>query len=859
MYDWLRDALHPPATVVTANRRLARVLRQEFANGQIRDGNMAWPSPAIHAWPDWLALQLDLASDQVSLPVRLNVHQSRVLWERCLAKESADLAGFANLIRLSRESWQRLADWQVPIRDVAKSAQNDDQRLFARVAGRYLGILEREAWVDDAGIAALVHELIEADRVPTEGRYTFAGFDREAPVVSATREALETRGCEVCDAGRLSRQSRARLAGFDNKEAELRAAGAWAHEVLSKNAASKVAIVASDLEQQAVQATRLVSEGLVPGWQYADASVAQAVNVSYGRKLSEYPAIAIAMLMLRWLVRDLGAADIGHLLRSPLLAEGATGGRCRLELKLRQLPDRDWSPAMVSSALSGERDDAPGWQRLVAEMSKWRRELPRHASPARWSLFIDGVLKACGWPGESALSSHDFQLVNRWRELLNELARLDLVSPSMTLAAALARLEQMSGEIVFQPESRSASVQLLGPLESSGAEFDAVWITGLTAAHWPAAGWASPLISRSLQRHKKMPGADPADTLEYAESLLRGFEHCADEVVFSYPLNADDAEQTPSNLLRKIEPEAAAVAADPGWHATQLVKRIDLVRASEAAPAILPDEKLAGGAATIQRQLIEPLAAFLTGRLGVKLLQPQASGISPAMRGNVVHDVLCRLYSGTPSKAEISAWAEAELDRRLDEAIQAVLVRHERNTDSLLFELLRLERQRTKVLLRRFVRVDSEREDFEVAAVEREVDFSEASVRLKLRVDRIDRAADGSLAIIDYKTGAKRSFLKSDGQPADIQLIAYAGAVDEPVSSLVLAYIDSRDIVFTATGSGHTDEEEWADQLGGWQQIVRQACDDMSRGDVRINALQSARDARFLNLLSRFTELRRDA
>ena len=859
MYDWLCDALHPPATVVTANRRLARVLRQEFADRQIRDGRPAWPSPAIHAWPDWLTLSLDLASHQVSLPVRLNAHQSRVLWERCLAKESEDLSGFANLVRLSRETWQRLADWQVPIRDVAKSAQNDDQRLFARVAGRYLGILEREGWVDDAGTAALVHEFIEADRVPMEGRYTFAGFDQEAPVVSAIREALEARGCKVCDAGKLSRRSRARLAGFDNVDAELRAAGAWAREVLTSNAASKVAIVASDLEQQAVQATRLVSEGLVPGWQYAGASAPQAVNVSYGRKLSEYPAIAIALLILRWLVRDLGAADIGHLLRSPLLADGATGGRSRLELKLRQLPDRRWSPAMVSSALPAEQDDAPGWRRLVAAMSKWRRELPRHASPARWSLFIDEVLNAGGWPGETALSSDDFQLTNRWRELLNELARLDLVSPSMTLAAVLTRLEQMSGEIVFQPESRSAAVHLLGPLESSGAEFDAVWITGLTAAHWPAAGRASPLVSRSLQRQKKMPGAEPADTLEYAEGLLRRFGNCADEVVFSYPLNADDAEQTPSSLLRQIRPQPAAVAADPGWHATQLLKRIDLVTASEAAPAILPDEKLAGGAATLQRQLTEPLAAFLTGRLGVKVLQPQASGISPAMRGNIVHDVLCRLYGGTPSKAEISAWAEAELDHRLDEAIQAVFVRHERNADSLLFELLRLERQRTKALLRRFVRVDSEREDFEVAAVERQVDFSEASVRLKLRVDRIDRAPDGSFAILDYKTGAKRNFLNSDGEPADIQLVAYASAIDEPVSSLGLVYIDSRDISFTGAGSAHTGKDDWAGQLGEWQQIVRRACDDMSRGDVRVNALQSPKDARYLNLLSRFSELRRDA
>jgi len=185
--------------------------------------------------------------------------------------------------------------------------------------------------------------------------------------------------------------------------------------------------------------------------------------------------------------------------------------------------------------------------------------------------------------------------------------------------------------------------------------------------------------------------------------------------------------------------------------------------------------------------------------------------------------------------------------------------RHERNTDPVLFELLKLERRRVERLLRHFVGVDSGRGDFEIAGVEQQVDFRSAAVRMTLRVDRIDRMADGSLSIMDYKTGARKKFLRGDGQPGEIQLIAYASALEEPVSSLTLAFVDGRDEAFSGAGRGYTDEGQWPALLSGWQQLVSNACDEMSRGDVRINSKQGSREARILNLISRYSEICRDA
>ena len=161
MYDWLSDSLANSGTVVTANRRLARLLADEYASRQLASGIKAWSSPTIIAWPDWLVALSDDAIDQEQIGTRINAHQSQVLWERCLLKEVDDTeTSITTLVRLCRDSRQRLADWQVSIGEVARMAQGDDHRVFASVAGRYLGLLERENWVDDAGLAELVGEVL---------------------------------------------------------------------------------------------------------------------------------------------------------------------------------------------------------------------------------------------------------------------------------------------------------------------------------------------------------------------------------------------------------------------------------------------------------------------------------------------------------------------------------------------------------------------------------------------------------------------------------------------------------------------------------------------------------------------------
>jgi probable DNA repair protein len=859
MYDWLDGTLDESTCLVTANRRLTRTLQEAWAASRVANGDAAWRTPDIQPWHAWLGNLIAAADGQLGLPTRINAQQSQVLWERCLRKELDDsITGVPGLVRLARDAWQRLADARVGIREVAKSALSDDHRLFAAAAGRYLAVLENESWVDDAGLGELALRLIRERQVALQGRYVFAGFERLRPIMAELQEALRDAGCEVINLAPAIGTGCTRLFGFAERDAEIRAAGAWARQLLDGNADARVAVIVQGLENTASRDLRLLRDACVPGWQYGPPALREVVDVSYGRHLAEYPAIMVALLALRWLVSELSSRDVAMLLQSPLLGSGEAAARSRLELRLRQLPDRAWSPSMLTGVLRGARDaaDASDWLARIAAFSKRRRELPQRASPASWVMIVDDTLQALGWPGPATLDSAAFQLINRWRELLNEFARLDLVSASMTAAGAIRQLELMAGEAVFQPESRHARVRLMGPLEALGAEFDAVWITGLSAESWPPAGNPSALISRSLQREHAMPDATPEDTRNFAAASLQHLLGCAAEVICSYAQVADDVEQAVSDLLGEVE--IVTPPADPGWHAAGLAGSAQRVPAQDSVPQV-SGERIYGGAGTIQRQLSEPFLAFAYGRLGIRSIDRQALGIPPLLRGNLVHDALYRLYQDQPSAAHLRSVSDDALRETIGHAVRAAVQRYERHSDPVLLRLLALERDRIEGLVAAFVRLDRERGDFDIAALEGELELRRGALRLELRFDRIDRYADGGVAIIDYKTGAAKQLLQKNGSVVEAQLFVYARACEEPVVALALANIDARETGFSGAGRGFTDETEWPALLAEIGAEIDRACDELAAGDVRLIAEQGAAKARHLNLLSRYTELRRDA
>ena len=857
MYGWLSRAGDEATHVVTASRRLARVLSNEYNQKQAETGRLAWRTPVILSYNDWLAnLYATVKDDQDA--TRINTQQSRILWERVLRPYITDpLINIGNLCRDARDAWQRIHEWRVPLRKIADAAGGVDQRIFARAAADYQALLEDERWIDDAMLAGKLVAAIESDAVTLPRATVLAGFDRLTPAVEQLLDKLRERGVsvEVTDppVGR-----RTELMPYDSEDAELRAAGAWAREVLLEEPSRRVAIIVSGLEQDTRRAGRLVREGFVPGWQYASGPQAAAVNVSLGQRLTDYPAIEVALLALAWTCRELNGHEVSILLRSPYLGRYPAPGRSRIELRLRDMPDRSWSLKQHLWAGREESADSNDWLSRLSRLVDLRDEQSRTATPAHWAQFANTVLDTVNWPGEHALDSADFQLVDRWRDLLNELARLELVVPEMSMNEAFAQLAAMAGESVFQPEVGDGVIQVMGPLEAAGMSFDRLWISGLTASQWPPPGRPLALVSRNLQRDLGMPNAEPGDTIAYAERVLTRLLGSAKKCVCSYAQSSGDSLQAPAALIDELT--SAPPVPDPGWHASRLTSLGDpRPIADDPVPAVSEAEKVRGGAGTLQWQLSEPFAAFAYGRLGISRLQGIVPGLSPMLRGNLVHAALHYLYEDLPTQGTICDWDTDVLSGRVAAATGRAFSRYERRADDVLAQLLRLEQARVKRLLRDVVENDKGRQSFRVDAVEEQRDFECAGLTLQLRIDRIDRYDDDSIAILDYKTGASRRFLDAEGDPRDIQVVVYAYAVPDSVATLGLYNVDSRETGLDVSRRSAVDAQDWDAQIQRWSDYVVRAAQEVVSGDVRINAAKSIGDSRPLSLLSRIGELKRDA
>lgn len=865
MYPWLADAVESATVIVTASRRLARDLHQEHTRQQIGNGHDAWRTAQIYFRDDWLNRLIDSADQTRPWPVRIDQNSSAILWERCLAKHTPDpLLSFANAVRLSRRSWQRLHEHAVPLEEVTRSFRSTDQRQFARAAMTYYEILRSNNWIDAALLPSVVAEALESRTIVAPATVLIAGFDRLSPAMERIIEQLQQQNCKVDVSGVVDRNNRLVGCTYRDRQQELRAAGFWARRFLRKSPHARVAIICPDLQGNSAAAARLVREGLAPGWQYAGEASRNAVDVSYGQRLCDFPAISVALLLLRWLQQGLPSRDIGILLRSPFIASQSVTGRSRFELELRRWPDRAWTHASLASLLRGrdESEDTRCWFAAMKQVVAFTEEHRGDASPALWAERFDRFLAAVGWPGEAVLDSAGYQLLNRWRTMLSEFAATGLVMPRRSMSTAIDRICSMASEVIFQPELEGSIVQLLGTLEASGLTFDAAWVCGMDSTRWPPPPNALALVARAIQEKYSMPDATPHDSVEFAELVLGRIRASATEVVLSWASSDGETELSPSRLLSSLSVTTDESLTDPGWHALHLQAPADLVSVqTDPAPPVLPGEKVAGGANTVQMQASEPFTAFANGRLRIKDIPVFESGLSAALKGSILHQALHAFLAGQPDSGTIAAWTHTEIGERIDRALSLVFVPARLHLDATHRKLLGFERQRLRTIMKKFVEAERTRPPFAVEKVEHDIDFEHFGVRLALRVDRIDRLADNSRLIIDYKTGTPKALLDKDGNLVDLQLVVYAMAAGEPIGGLALINIDSRAITYKGTG-GSVDWDpkrraDWAERLAAWIKNADSALHKLAMGDIRIDVYELEQESGSLAILSRVEELKR--
>lgn len=815
-------------TRVTPTRRLAHHLRLRHDEACLARGLAVWRSPDIVTWGELVQRMFELDRQAGRLQGRwLPESAGALVWERIVRDDESlgPLVSPKGVARAAYQSWRRMHAHLIPVEGLTGEG-SPEAEAFARWVASYGARLRGQGWMDPS----LAPRLVTAEA--SAARLEFVGFDQLTPAQQAFQARLAAAGIEITHAPPEPRRGECAWVTCADRRAEIEAAARWAAQRLERTSA-RIGIVVPDLAQRRDEVRRTVEHLLAPAVTVAGgpAPESSAFELASARSLAHRPLVAAALDALDAFagMHDLSRAS--RLLRSAFLRAAAeeADARARLDARVRRDEAADLGldrlarlaadrgcPALAE-ALHAALDQARGW--------------PRSSLPSRWTrLFVD-VLAALGWPGVD-LDSSEHQARARWGGLVADLGACDDYVGSIGAHGAAGLLRDMAESVLFEPEELRAPLLVIDAETCAGMSFDALWVCGLDDARWPPPASPDPFLPRAWQARQRVGGCTAEIAEDEARRLLARLRGSADEVILSVPQFDDEAPLLPSPLIEGL-PHRELPELWPGLsmaattHAARPVLE-SLVDGS--LPAAGAGEPGRGGARLLELQAACPFRAQVELRLGARALEETELGLDAAARGDLVHSVLARLWRGLGDSQRLRALAADETRATVRSAIEAELVASHRGAEGVRRQLLDIEARWLEARVLELLEQERARPDFAVASVEEGVAVTLGGLALDLRPDRVDRLADGRLAVIDYKTGGDaeiKAWLEERPKLPQLPLYATALGADR-VAAVAFARVRTGDTGFagladdagTFPGLKAPGTRGWPKGLGTWQETL---------------------------------------
>jgi RecB family exonuclease len=269
-------------------------------------------------------------------------------------------------------------------------------------------------------------------------------------------------------------------------------------------------------------------------------------------------------------------------------------------------------------------------------------------------------------------------------------------------------------------------------------------------------------------------------------------------------------------------------------------------------PAFATHEVAKGGSTLLKLQADCPFRAGVELRLGARELEQPAADIEPTERGQLAHALLEAFWRDVRDHATLAAMSPGQRLARLAALAGELFGPLLAEATDVRRELLTLEQRSTIARAGELLERDLLRAPFTVAELETAHVVDVGGVQVRVVVDRVDRLVDGSLAFIDYKTGADAkpgAWMKE--RPESPQLPLYvrtAGTGD--VGAVAFGVLRkgetryagySRDAAvfddlrpFDATRAPFREYADWKTLLATWQQRLDALGAEHARGEARL-------------------------
>ena len=829
--------------ILTSTERLVRFTNFSIAYQKSQEGVGAWVVPTVLSFFQWVnrlreEYLLTASEDLTPISDRLSLQ----IWRDVV--DDADFNRGTSIARIIQRSSNLIYEYQIPHPEKwDEEYASVDQRYFCELVAKYEKSCRSLNVIDLWRFSSELPAHIESDRIQIPSHIELRGFTFSlSPLQQRIIDACASMGSNVEKISVGSKKlNDVGVKTYEDLDDELLAAAEWARESLENNGTQSLAVIVPSLRDNVDRVERIFRRVFDPLAFGLEKATEPAWHISLGKPLADWSIVQDALTFLGMSTVSVTQPQINHLLMSPYFRGWQEYSSIYDEFLVFLARS---APYELGLDEFREKLMGQGAEILANNIMSWvsaRQASPRNEWPSAWAGQFQGELNLIGFVEGRPLDSIEYQVVERWHQLLENFGRCDAVlSAPVSRSKALSMIRDHAQDI-FREQNRGVPVEIMGVEEALGSEFDGIWILSLDNNTWPGPVKRDPLIPARYQ--VKIPTATAKGCLDRRSIELKGLVSSSSTVVGSYIREADGISNECTGLLKVSsisDVVSAPLAAAP----------LEIIENDILAPA-LEMVKVRGGIGVLRDQSDCPFRAFAQRRLGALDVPVPRPGIDRMLRGIYIHKALelfWREMDGYEDLIKLTKKSAAEkinkaVDKVLDDA--ALEFKYRLLPKSKIIEHFRITR-----VLNRWIEIEKQRAPFVVWAKECNVEVNLAEIQFKGKIDRIDKMPDGSFVLIDYKTGraSKNSWLPHS-RIKEPQVPAYAVASSEPISGVTFALLSPDDLKFDGIAKdshgikgvkriedlGSFNENSWDELMTKWRNVLEQLAEGFRCGDAKVD------------------------